>query len=77
MLLKPPKGVPKQSVPFSDEEIEKIMAAVEEFDVHRRKQLRAFVLLLRYSGLRIQDVVRLTMDKISDGNLLMPTKRRG
>jgi integrase len=41
---------------------------------HRRKQLRAYVLLLHYSGVRIQDVVRLTMDKISDGNLLMPTK---
>jgi integrase len=51
--------------------------AVEAFDIHRRKQLRAFVLLLRYSGLRIQDAVRLTMDKISDGKMMLSTQKTG
>jgi integrase/recombinase XerD len=74
------KEKPKQSVPFTDEEIAAIMRGIEEFPDSppgRRKQLRAFVLLLRYSGLRIQDAISFTMDKISDGNLMMPTQKTG
>jgi integrase/recombinase XerD len=74
MLLKHPKSVSKPSIPFTEEEIEKIVAAVEDFP---RENLRAFVLLLRYSGLRIQDAVRLTMDKISDGKLMLYTQKTG
>jgi integrase len=73
LLMRHPKTVSKPSVPFTEEELEKIMGAIEEFPDSppgRRKQLRAFVLLLRYSGLRIQDAIRLTMDKILDGKLM-------
>jgi integrase/recombinase XerD len=79
-LLKHPRTVSAPSVPFTEEELEKIMAAMEEFPdtlPGRRKQLRAFVVLLRYSGLRIQDVIRLTMDKISGGKLMLYTQKMG
>ena len=62
------KEKPKQSVPFTDEEIAAIMRGVEQFEIQRRKQLRAFVLLLRYSRLRIQDAVRITMTKFPTRN---------
>ncbi len=80
LLLKHPKTVSAPSIPFTEEELEKIMAAIAEFPDSppgRRKQLRAFVLLLRYSDLRIQDAIRLTMDKISDGKLMLYTQKTG
>jgi integrase/recombinase XerD len=79
-LLKPPKTAARPSAPFTDDEIEKIMAAVEEFPDTprgRRKLIRAFVLLLRNSGLRLQDAVRLEMEQIRDGKLLLYTQKTG
>ena len=41
------------------------------------RRLRALVLLLRYSGMRIGDVVKLTRDKISGNKLFMYTQKSG
>jgi integrase/recombinase XerD len=40
-------------------------------------RLRALVLLLRYSGLRIGDAVRLSRDRIVDGKLFLYTQKTG
>jgi integrase len=41
------------------------------------KQIRALVLLLRYSGLRIGDAVTLPVSRISDGRLFLRTAKSG
>ena len=68
----------KQVIPFSEEELEKIFWATEVYqDIPkgRRKQVRAFVLVLRYTGLRIGDVVALRKDLIQDGKLCLRTAK--
>jgi site-specific recombinase XerD len=78
--LKAPKGDVEPTLPFSDAEIKKIMGAVELYPDRpkgRRAQLRAFVLVLRYTGLRIGDVVRFGKEKISDGKIMLRTAKTG
>ena len=79
-LLKPAKVKPNPVLPFSDEEWEKIVWATEVYPDRprgRKKQVKAFVLLLRYSGLRIGDAISLTSDKINDGKLMLYTAKAG
>jgi integrase/recombinase XerD len=76
--LKPPKEHHKQVMPFSDEELEKIMWAVDLYPDKpggRRAEVRAFVLALRYTGLRIGDVVAIRRSYLKDGKLLMQTQK--
>jgi len=78
--LKPPKETHTPTLPFSDSEIEKIVWAIEIYPERpkgRRAQVRAFVNLLRYSGLRIRDAVTLSKEKIQDGKLLLYTQKTG
>jgi len=81
--LKPPKFHQKPTLPFTGEEFERILAAVERyptknsFGYDNRARLRAFVLLLRYSGLRIRDAVCLRRDRIVDGKLMVYTQKTG
>lgn len=82
-LLKAPQGEVKATLPFSDAEIEKILWATEVYPKHGRygadngKRVRAFVNLLRYSGLRIRDAVTLKREKIEHGRLLLGTQKTG
>jgi len=82
-MLKPPKFHQKPTLPFTGEEFERILAAVEKyptknsFGYDNRARLRAFVLLLRYSGLRIRDAVCLRRDRIVDAKLMVYTQKTG
>jgi len=79
-LLKPPKVKTSPTLPFSDEAMEKILWACEVYPDRpqgRREQVKAFVLLLRYSGLRIGDAISLTADKIEAGKLMLYTAKAG
>jgi len=79
-LLKAPKVKPAPTLPFSSEEWEKITWALELYPDRpkgRRAQVKAFVLLLRYSGLRIGDAVSLETKRIQDGKLLLYTAKAG
>jgi integrase/recombinase XerD len=79
-LLRPPKVKPKPTLPFTDEEIEKILWACEVYQDRpkgRRAEIRAFVLLLRYSGLRIRDAVTLKRRDVVQGRLLLYTAKTG
>jgi len=66
-----PKFRDRPTLPFSKDELENILKACDNFPSSPKstggknaKRLRAFVLLLRYSGLRIGDALRLTDDPV-------------
>ncbi len=79
-LLKLPKVKPTPTLPFNPEEWEKILWATEIYPDRpkgRRRQVKAFVLLLRFSGLRIGDTVALESKRIRDGKLHLYTAKAG
>ena len=57
--------------PFTAQEVEKILWATEVYADGRRKQVKAFVLVSRYTGLRIGDCVSLRRENITDGTLYL------
>ncbi|MGH7782271.1 MAG: tyrosine-type recombinase/integrase [Candidatus Binatia bacterium] len=66
------------TLPFTEEEMENILWACDMvrdkhpmMDVGIEKRLKALVLLLRHSGLRITDAVILKKDRIKDGKLFL------
>ena len=81
--LKAPKVKAKPTLPFTKDEMDKILWACELFSTssryraQHRKRIRAMVLLLRYSGLRIQDAVTLDRSRIRDGKLFLYTQKTG
>lgn len=81
--LKLPKHKQNPTVPFTDEEWKKILAATDKyptlnsFGYDNRARVKAFVLLLRYSGLRISDVCKLEFSRFKDGKILLYTQKTG
>lgn len=81
--LKLPRITEAPVVPFSREEDKAILAAVDSYPTRNtygydnRARVRAFVLTLRYTGLRIGDVVKLTPDRLKDERLLLYTSKAG
>jgi integrase/recombinase XerD len=77
-VIKPPKVDDPPVLPFSDDEMKKILQACDTHSQPERAvQLRALVLLMRHSGLRIGDAVQLSRDKIHDGILELRTEKSG
>jgi integrase/recombinase XerD len=82
-LLKAPVARPMPMPPFTDQHIEKILWATEIYPnkgiygSQSGKRIRAFVNLLRYSGLRIRDAATLSRDKIHGNKLLLYTQKTG
>jgi integrase/recombinase XerD len=76
--LKPGRTVDKQIVPITKDEFTKILKACDTYP-HKpsRARLRAVVLVMRYSGLRIRDVVTLRKDHIRGGKLFLRTAKTG
>jgi site-specific recombinase XerD len=82
--LKTPKVAQRPTLPFTHDEMMLILAALGPFcdqaalsgkaSAHR---LRALVLVLRYSGMRIGDAVRLTSDKLNGNKLFLYTQKTG
>jgi integrase len=71
-------------MPFSREDLTDILAACDRYpDSYGRtgqwngRRLRALVLLLRYSGLRIGDAVSLSQDRIVGNKLFLYTAKTG
>ena len=63
--LKNPKITDPPTLPFSAEQVSKVLLTCNEYpDKVNRVRLRALVLLLRYSGLRIRDAVTLQRNRI-------------
>jgi integrase/recombinase XerD len=84
LKLKNPIVTQPPTLPFTREEMMRILAACEQYpDNYGRtgqanaQRLRALVLLLRYSGLRIRDAVTLACDRIVNGRLFLYTAKTG
>jgi integrase len=83
--IKPPQVEENPTLPYSEEDWKKILWALDAYGeihpqcpVRLRKQLRALVLVMRYSGLRISDAVSLRRDRIdSKGRLFIRQEKTG
>lgn len=77
-LLKNPKVTNAPTLPFTQNEVVSILAACDKYpDRMNAIRLRALVLLLRYSGLRIRDAVTLQRDRVQDGKLFLSQAKTG
>jgi site-specific recombinase XerD len=70
-----PKVKANPTLPFSAEEMKRILAAAEHNDVDPR--VKAFILTMRHSGLRISDVARLAVDSLSHNRLKLYQAKTG
>jgi integrase/recombinase XerD len=84
MELKAPKVQLRPTLPFTHDQIVKTLAAIEKRAAETAhngranvRRLRALVLLLRYSGMRIGDAVSLTVDRIDGNRLFLYTAKTG
>jgi site-specific recombinase XerD len=81
--LKLPKEVFRPKIPYSSEELEKIFWATEVYPKQGRygersaDRVRAFLLVLRYTGLRIRDVVGLKRTEVADGKVFLYMSKTG
>jgi site-specific recombinase XerD len=82
--VKNPQIVEAPTLPFTREEWVKIVFASEDYKakypkagLHHCLRLKALILLLRYSGLRIRDAVTLSRDRIKDNRLELYTAKTG
>jgi integrase/recombinase XerD len=64
--------------PFTKDQVARILAAIADYpDKQNAVRLRALILLLRYSGLRIGDAVTLDRSRIESGRLFLRTAKTG
>ncbi|OLB95519.1 MAG: hypothetical protein AUI02_03605 [Acidobacteria bacterium 13_2_20CM_2_57_12] len=79
--LKAPRVLNKPTMPFTGEEMIRTLTALEPYGkkagIRNAQRLRAFVLLLRYSGLRIGDATSLAVNRIRENKLLLHTEKTG
>jgi site-specific recombinase XerD len=69
--LKAPTVKPNPTLPFSDPEIKKILKAAKQ------PRLRAFVLTMRFSGLRISDTTKLAVGSLKGSRLSLYQAKTG
>jgi site-specific recombinase XerD len=74
--VKLPKVDRPQVKPFTEEEVERLTNACDEFRGDGSR-LRVMILLLRSTGLRIADAVSLERDRVRDGRLFLYTSKTG
>jgi integrase/recombinase XerD len=69
--------------PYTPQELEAIQLALEEYpnwgiyQTNTRERVKAFIAVLRWSGMRIGDAVQLSREKIADGKLTLRTEKNG
>lgn len=84
-MIRPPKQVSVGAVPFSEQELKKLFDAIDNFGrgaldllVAARLRLRALMLLLLHSGLRIGDAAAVCRSRIDKkGYLAIRTEKTG
>jgi integrase/recombinase XerD len=82
--LKAPRVTLCPTMPFTSAETLRILAAIEKYKdefpgrgATNARRIRALVLLLRYSGMRIGDAVSLSSDRIEGNRLFLYTQKTG
>jgi site-specific recombinase XerD len=77
--LKAPKIQNRPTMPFTQAEMVKILVAFDKYSKRagraNAQRLKAFVLLLRYSGMRIGDTVTCGVDRIHGDKLFLYTQK--
>ena len=80
--VKSPRVTLRPTLPFTHDDMVKILAAcearlqvVQSQGRDNARRLRALVLLLRYSGLRIGDAASCSTERLSDGKLRLYTQK--
>lgn len=74
--LKPPKVASAPTLPFTEREMVAILDACDRYG-GKRRQLRALVLLMRYTGLRIGDALTLRMESVQGDVVMLRTAKTG
>ena len=74
-ILKSPQTTDSPTLPFDEKEMTAILKASDEYKGKNAVLLRAFVRLLRYSGLRIRDAVTLTRERLQGDTLFLYTAK--
>lgn len=74
--IKPPKVRLKPTLPFTPDEMDRILAACDEYPGNRNR-IKAFVLVMRHSGLRIGDTIQLRRDQVAAGRIRLYTAKTG
>jgi integrase len=79
--LKLPKIEEMEVKPYTPKEFEAIMGAIEEYPnrgiykMNTRARVRAFILTLRWTGMRIGDAIQLSRNKVSGGKITLRTEK--
>ncbi len=74
--VKAPRLEDQPTLPFSDEEIQRILEACDRYPGNRDR-IKAFVLVMRYSGLRIGDTIAVTTHRVKGDELKLRTAKTG
>jgi integrase/recombinase XerD len=74
--VKAPKVQETPTLPFSRDEMTRILDACDRYPGNRDR-IRAFVLVMRYSGLRIGDTIALSKARLHGTKLLLYTAKTG
>lgn len=81
LRLSPYRVKQQPTLPFTTEEVDRIIAACDRYPLYRgegnRHRMRAFVLMLRWTGLRIRDVVTMARHQVADGRVFLYTQKTG
>ena len=82
LKLKRPKVTDPPTMPFTRNEVTALLRACEEFtdwhgnkDEDNARRLRAFLLLLRYSGLRVGDAASCPVERLSGNRMFLYTQK--
>lgn len=78
--IRPPKGIkPADVIPYTPEEVTRILAACDAIGhgAYERLRARAMILLLYHTGLRVSDVATLERARVRDGRILVRTLKTG
>src|SRR5205809_1599934 len=83
MMVKPPKPDTSPTLPFDQAQIDAMLTVADQFSAKgkfkdgNRTRVRAMILLLRYSGLRISDAAVLERVRLSGDTLFLYTQKTG
>jgi integrase/recombinase XerD len=76
LALKAPKVTTKPTLPFTVAEMNKVLAACDKYRGDKAR-IKAFILVMRYSGLRIGDTITLRRDQLTGNDLFLYTQKTG
>jgi site-specific recombinase XerD len=74
--LKAPSAKPNPTLPFTAQEMKKILAACDRYRGDKAR-IKAFILVMRHAGLRIGDAIALTRARVAGNKLFLYTQKTG